>query len=79
MVKATKPGLDILQSSSGHGSHWVKDDEFESVIAVWASEFALKINHAQLVVFCIYATATFGNGLITYLLSNFWQFFSKQM
>ena len=31
-------------------SHWVKDIEFESVIAVWASVFALKITHAQLVV-----------------------------
>ena len=42
MVKANKPVLDILQSCSGHASHWLKDAEFESVIAVWASVFALK-------------------------------------
>ena len=30
-------------------SHWVKDIEFESVIAVWASVFALKTTHVQLV------------------------------
>ena len=50
MVKATKPGLDILQSCSGHASRWVTDVEFESVIAVWASVFAAKITHAQIVV-----------------------------
>ena len=50
MVKATKLGLDILQSCSGHASHWVKDVEFESLIAVWTSVFALKFTHAQLVV-----------------------------
>ena len=60
MVKATKPGLEILQLCSGHASHWVKDVEFESVIAIWASFFSLKITHAQLVVECIYATAVFG-------------------
>ena len=31
-------------------SHWVKDVEFESVIAVWASVFALKIALPLLVV-----------------------------
>ena len=50
MVKAAKPKLDILQSCSDHDSHWVEDIEFESVIAVWASVFALNITHAQLVV-----------------------------
>ena len=49
MVKATKPVLDILQSCSLLASHWLKDVEFESMIAVWASVFALKIIHAQLV------------------------------
>ena len=55
MVKATKPILDILQSCSGHASHWVNDVEFESVVAVWALVFALKITDNQLVVYCIYA------------------------
>ena len=49
MVKATKPGLDILQSCSDLASHWVEDIEFESLIDVWASVFTLKITHAQLV------------------------------
>ena len=49
MAKATKPGLDILKSCGGHASHWVKDIEFESAIAVWASAFALKTAHIQLV------------------------------
>ena len=31
-------------------SYGVKDVEFESAIAVWASVFALKTSHAQLVV-----------------------------
>ena len=61
MVKVTKPGLDILQSRSGHASHWVKDVEFESVIVVWASVFTLKFTHAKLLVVCIYATTIFGN------------------
>ena len=61
VVKATKHGLDILQSCSNLASHWVKDVVFESVIAVWASVFALKITHAQLAVNCIYATAVLGN------------------
>ena len=61
MVKATKPRLDILQSCSVLASHWVKDIEFESMIAVIASVFALKIAHAELVVQCIYATAVFVN------------------
>ena len=50
MVKAFKPGLDIFLSCSSHASHWVKDIEFESVIVVWASVFALKMTHVQLVV-----------------------------
>ena len=43
---------DSISSSrvAVYASHWVKDVEFESVIAVWASNFALKITHAQLVV-----------------------------
>jgi len=61
MVTATKPGLDILQSCSAPASHWVKYIEFESVIAVWASVYALKTTHAQLVAQCIYATAVFVN------------------
>ena len=61
MVKATKPGLDVLQSCSSHSSHRVKDVEFESVIVVWASVLALKITRAQLVVLCFYVTAVFGN------------------
>ena len=56
MVKATKPGLDIIQSCSNLATHWVKDIKYESVIAVWASVFALKFSHAQVVVQCIYAT-----------------------
>ena len=51
MVKATKLGLHILQSCSVLASHWVEDVEFESVIAVWASVFALKITHAKLFTF----------------------------
>ena len=54
MVKATKPMLDILQCCSVLASHWVKDFELECVIVVWASVFALKTTHAQLVVWCIY-------------------------
>ena len=61
MVEATKPGLDILQSYRFLASHWVKDVESESMIAVWASVFALKITHAQLVVLYINATFVFGN------------------
>ena len=61
MVKETKPELDILQSCSTYTSHWIEDVEFESVIAVWASVFALRITGAQLVMQCIYATAVFGN------------------
>ena len=52
-------------------SHWVKDIEFESVMAVWASVLALKITHTQLVVWCIYATAVFGKeGSAFTLLTN---------
>ena len=54
MIMATIPEIDILQSCSGHASHWVKDIEFESVIAVWASVFALKITHTQLVGYLCY-------------------------
>ena len=70
MVKATKLGLDILQSCSILASHCVKDIEFESVIAVWVPVFALKFTHAQFVVKCIYATAVFVNEgpAFTYLL-----------
>ena len=50
MDRATKPGLDILQLCSDLAPHWVMDIEFENVIAVWASVFALKITHVQLVV-----------------------------
>ena len=56
-----QPGLDILQSCSVLVSHWVKDVEFESVIAGWASVFALKITHVQLLVLCINATSVFDN------------------
>ena len=59
--QATEPGLDILQSCSFLASYCVKDVEFESVIAVWASVFALKVTHAQLVVSFINATPVFGN------------------
>ena len=72
-ISCLKILLDILQSCSGNASHWVKDVEFESVIAVWASVFALKITIAQLVVLCIYATtAVFGNEwpAFTYLLNS---------
>ena len=51
----------MLQSCSGHASHWVRDVKFESMIAVWVSVFLLKIADAQLVVARIYATAFFGN------------------
>ena len=67
--QATKRGLDILQSCSGNASHWVKDVEFESVITVWASVFALKITHAQLEVQSICATAVFGNVLFCIVIS----------
>ena len=50
MVKATKPGLDILQSCSDLASIWFKDIEFENGIAVWASVLVLEITHVQLVV-----------------------------
>ena len=50
MVKATAPGLDILQSCSGYASHLVEDIELESLIAVKASIFALKITNADLLV-----------------------------
>ena len=56
MVRATKPGFGILQSCSNLAPHWVKGIKLESVIAVWASVFAVKITHAQLVMWCIYAT-----------------------
>ena len=70
MVRATKPGLDILQSCSGYASHRAKNIKFVSVIAAWASVFALKSTHAQLLVLGIYATAVFGNvrPTFTYLL-----------
>ena len=61
MVYATKPGLDILQSCCVLATHWVKEVEFESAIAIWASVFTFKITHDQLVVPCVYATAVFGN------------------
>ena len=70
-VKATKPGLYISQSCSFHVSHWVEDVEFESVIAVWASVFALKITYAQLLGSCIYATAVFGNEGPAYIFCTF--------
>jgi len=47
-----QPGLHVLQSRSASASHWVKGMELQSVIAVWAAAFALKVTHAQL-----YATA----------------------
>ena len=59
MVVVTKPGLDTLQLCSVLASHWVKDVEFESMIAVWASVFALTITYAQLVVLYINATSVF--------------------
>ena len=61
MVKATKPGIDIFQSCSDFSSHCVKVNDLESVISIWASLIALKNTHAQLLVWCIYATAVFGN------------------
>ena len=61
MMKGTEPGLGILQSCSVLAFHKVKDVEFESLTAVWASVFAHKIIHAQLVVSCINATAVFGD------------------
>ena len=36
IVKTTKHGLDIIQSCSDLASHWFRDIELESVIAVWA-------------------------------------------
>ena len=50
MVNASKSGLNILQSCSGTCFNWIKDFKFENVIYVWASVFALKITHAQLLV-----------------------------
>ena len=50
MVKASKPVLDVLQSRSNLASHWVKYIKLESVIAVWATVFALEFTHVQLVV-----------------------------
>ena len=47
------PGLNILQSCGAHSSHWVGDIESESVVAVWASVFALEITHAQRVVYSV--------------------------
>ena len=44
-----------------HTSHWVKNIEFESVIAVCASVFALDTTHVLLEVKFLYATAVFGN------------------
>ena len=67
MVKATKPGLDILQSCSVITSHWIMDVEFERVIAVWASVFAHKTTHAQLVVSCINAIFVFDNNTFNLL------------
>ena len=61
MGKATKSGRDTIQSCSVLASHWVKDIEFESVVAVWASVFTLEITHVQLEVFCISATSVFDN------------------
>ena len=42
--------LDSISSSrvAPLASHWVTDIEFESVTAVWASVFAIKINHLYL-------------------------------
>lgn len=57
---ATKSGLDIFQSCNVLAFNWVKNIELESVIAVWAPIFALKITHTQLEMQCIYVTTVFG-------------------
>ena len=61
----------IICMCSNLVSYWVKYIELESVNAVGASVFALKITHTRLVVQCIYDTTVFGNeGLaFTYLLT----------
>ena len=71
MVKATKPGLDILQSCSVLASHWVKNVELESVIFVWASVFAPKFTHAKLDELCSNATAVFCNEVPIFYFFNF--------
>ena len=73
MVKATKPGLHILQWCSVLASYWVHDVEFKSVIGVWVSVFALKIIRVQLVVSYINATTVFGNegSAFTFFTFNF--------
>ena len=49
MVRATKPGLVILPSSSDFASDWFKDSELESVIAVLAFVLEyLRDNYASL-------------------------------
>ena len=68
MAKATEPAPDFLRSCSGLASHWFKDIELESVIVVWASVFALKITHAQFLVWCIYATVVFCNDELAFTL-----------
>ena len=40
-------------------SHWVTELEFERMIVVWTSVFTLGIIHAQLVMWCIYATTAY--------------------
>ena len=48
--QSKQPELDILQSCSDLASHWVRDEELESLIVACASIFVLKITHAQLAV-----------------------------
>ena len=50
MIKETKQGPDTLQLCNDLVSHWVKNINFESVIAVWTSVLALKITQTQLIV-----------------------------
>ena len=50
MVKATKPGSISSIQIATLLPIGVRDIEFESVVGVWISVFAIKITHAQLVV-----------------------------
>ena len=50
IFEVNKPILDILQSSCFLAFNRVKDIKLESVISVWASVFAPKTTHTQLVV-----------------------------
>ena len=50
MVRATKPGLDILKWCSVLASHRVRNTELKIVIAVLVSVFAVKITHVHHVV-----------------------------